>query len=63
MTTPPVTTDTFRADHILYTIGHSNHSLEKFLELLQLHKITIIADIRSVPQSRFSPQFNQKNLQ
>jgi uncharacterized protein (DUF488 family) len=49
-------------DSILYTIGHSNHSLEKFLELLRMHEITTVADIRSVPQSRFSPQFNQKNL-
>jgi uncharacterized protein (DUF488 family) len=48
---------------ILYTIGHSTHSLEKFLELLQMHEITTIADVRSVPQSRFSPQFNRKNLQ
>jgi len=56
MTTMSTTTNT------LYTIGHSNHSLAQFLELLRMHEITVIADIRSVPQSRFSPQFNQKNL-
>ena len=50
------------SNNILYTIGHSNHSLERFLELLRMHEITVIADIRSRPQSRFSPQFNQKNL-
>jgi hypothetical protein len=53
---------TVNIDNILYTIGHSNHSLEKFLELLLMHKITTIVDVRSIPQSRFSPQFNQKNL-
>ena len=63
MTTLPLTTGTCNADHVLYTTGHSNHSLEKFLELLRLHEIAAVADIRSVPQSRFSPQFNQKNLQ
>jgi pyruvate-formate lyase-activating enzyme len=47
---------------ILYTIGHSNHSLERFLELLRMHEITTIVDVRSVPQSRFAPHFNQKNL-
>ena len=57
-----MTTDSLVTDSILYTIGHSNHPLEKFLELLRMHEITVIADVRSVPQSRFSPQFNQKNL-
>ena len=57
MTAPVVT------DNILYTIGHSNHPLERFLELLRMHEITTIVDVRSVPQSRFAPQFNQKNLQ
>ena len=52
----------FVTDRILYTIGHSSHPLERFLELLRLHDITTIADVRSVPQSRFAPQFNQKNL-
>ena len=47
---------------ILYTIGHSNHSLERFFELLRMHDIATVADVRSVPQSRFAPQFNQKNL-
>jgi uncharacterized protein (DUF488 family) len=51
-----------KSERILYTIGHSNHSLEKFLELLRMHEIITVADVRSVPQSRFSPQFNQKNL-
>jgi uncharacterized protein (DUF488 family) len=55
--------DSHTTDNILYTIGHSNHPLERFLELLRLYEITVVADVRSVPQSRFSPQFNQKNLQ
>ena len=31
--------------------------------MLRMHDITAIVDVRSIPQSRFSPQFNQKNIQ
>ncbi|QDU87474.1 hypothetical protein Pla175_08360 [Pirellulimonas nuda] len=37
--------------HVL-TIGHSRHSMERFLELLQAHQVTAIADVRSTPHSR-----------
>jgi uncharacterized protein (DUF488 family) len=47
----------------LYTIGHSNHDLERFLHLLKLHAITAIADVRSSPYSKFNPQFNREVLQ
>jgi len=46
----------------LFTIGHSNHSIDVFLELLQKHQITALADVRSHPYSRYSPHFNQDNL-
>jgi uncharacterized protein (DUF488 family) len=42
----------------LFSIGHSNHSIEKFLQLLKLHDIEALVDVRSVPYSRFSPQFS-----
>lgn len=45
-----------------YTIGHSNHPIEKFLALLTRHGITCVGDVRSIPSSRFCPQFNGKNL-
>jgi uncharacterized protein (DUF488 family) len=47
---------------IVYTIGHSNHPIERFLALLQQHEITAIADVRSTPYSRRNPQFNSKSL-
>ena len=47
----------------LFTIGHSTHSLEKFLELLQQHRIEAVADVRSSPFSQFNPQFNREPLQ
>lgn len=47
----------------LYTIGHSTHPVENFIELLQRHAITAVADVRSSPYSRFNPQYNRENLQ
>ncbi|WP_295542556.1 DUF488 family protein [uncultured Thiohalocapsa sp.] len=48
---------------MLYTIGHSAHTLEAFLELLQRHAIGAIADVRSQPVSPRHPQFNREPLQ
>jgi uncharacterized protein (DUF488 family) len=47
----------------LFTIGHSTHTIERLIELLSLHRIGAVADVRSVPYSRFSPQFNKEQLQ
>lgn len=44
------------------TIGHSNHPIERFLDLLRAHNVTVIADVRSHPYSRFNPQFSSKQL-
>ena len=44
------------------TVGHSNHPLETFVSLLRQHGVTALADVRSVPYSRFNPQFNRKAL-
>lgn len=49
--------------HILYTIGHSTHSLGEFLAMLQSFGIKILIDIRSLPGSRKFPQFDKENLQ
>lgn len=46
----------------LYTIGHSNHSLERFLQLLQSYHVDCVVDVRSVPASNYNPQFNQEAL-
>ncbi len=48
---------------IVYTIGHSNHSAELFLSLLNRASIDAIADVRSNPYSRRNPQFNRETLQ
>lgn len=48
--------------NIIFTIGHSTHSIEKFIELLKLHEINAIADVRSSPFSKMNPQFNREEL-
>src|SRR5271168_1164248 len=47
---------------IVFTIGHSNHSPEHFLALLQRHSITALCDVRSHPYSLRNPQFNREEL-
>jgi uncharacterized protein (DUF488 family) len=47
----------------LFTVGHSNHSLERFIWLLKAHQIDVIADVRSHPYSQFTPHFNRGCLQ
>ncbi len=51
------------SDELVFTVGHSTHSLEHFVELLQSVPITAIADVRSSPYSRFNPQFNRETLE
>jgi uncharacterized protein (DUF488 family) len=46
----------------LYTIGHSTHSLDRFLGLLARHGIEALADIRRYPGSRKYPHFNRDSL-
>jgi uncharacterized protein (DUF488 family) len=47
----------------VFTIGHSNHPIARFLQLLKDNGIACLADVRSVPYSRHNPQFNRENLQ
>lgn len=50
------------ATKTIYTIGHSNHPSEKFIELLKQHAIGCLVDVRSQPYSRYNPQFNREAL-
>jgi uncharacterized protein (DUF488 family) len=42
---------------VISTIGHSTRSWEAFLLLLEAHRITHLADVRTVPRSRRHPHF------
>jgi hypothetical protein len=46
----------------IFTVGHSNVSIENFLALLRAYDIECLADIRTVPRSRHNPQFNSDAL-
>ncbi|MBI1775232.1 MAG: DUF488 domain-containing protein [Proteobacteria bacterium] len=46
----------------VFTIGHSNHSWEAFLDLVNRHAIEMIVDVRSVPSSRRYPWFARDAL-
>jgi uncharacterized protein (DUF488 family) len=48
---------------LLYTIGHSAHPIQKFIGLLHAYNIQQLVDVRSVPASRFHPQYNKAALQ
>jgi len=47
----------------IFTIGHSNHSAEKFVSLLKRHGIELVVDIRSQPYSRHAPHFSARDLE
>jgi uncharacterized protein (DUF488 family) len=47
---------------VLYTVGHSVHPIDHFIAILKKNRIDAIADVRSSPYSRFTPQFNRELL-
>jgi len=47
----------------IWTIGHSTRTLEELIGILQAHKITALADVRSFPASRRYPHFDRANLE
>lgn len=50
------------ATSIVWTIGHSTHKIEMFLDLLHSQSIQCLADVRRFPGSRRHPQFGQDSL-
>ena len=47
---------------IVLTIGHSTRTIGEFTGLLQAHGATCVVDVRTVPGSRYNPQFNKASL-
>jgi uncharacterized protein (DUF488 family) len=50
-------------DRHLHTIGHSTRSLEELVSLLHTFRIDCLADVRTIPRSRHTPQFNHEALE
>jgi uncharacterized protein (DUF488 family) len=46
----------------LFTIGHSTREIDAFIALLTESGVTAVADLRSSPYSKHSPQFNADTL-
>lgn len=46
----------------VFTIGHSNHAPDAFVKLLVRHAVDAVADVRSAPYSRYTPDFNHDAL-
>jgi uncharacterized protein (DUF488 family) len=47
---------------IIYTVGHSTHQLDYFLELLKTYSVNCLIDVRSLAASTYNPQYNKEPL-
>ena len=54
--------DNVKTTHPILTIGHSNHPVELVLDLLHLHQIAAVIDVRTTSCSRYVPRFNRNNI-
>jgi len=45
-----------------FTVGHSNRTIEEFIDILRRGKIGVVADVRRLPGSRACPQFDSERL-
>lgn len=46
----------------IFTIGYSTHPINAFIELLKAHDIKMVIDIRTIPKSGHSPEYNKEEL-
>jgi uncharacterized protein (DUF488 family) len=46
----------------VWTIGHSTRSVEELVLILKSYGIEEVVDVRTVPRSRWNPQFNKDEL-
>lgn len=47
----------------VYTLGHSNYTLERLAEMLRYFNINCVVDIRGTPYSKYNIQFDKEKLQ
>jgi len=50
-------------ENVIWTIGHSTHTLEEFIIILKSFNIQLVVDIRSLPGSKRYPHFNREFLE
>ena len=46
----------------IWTIGHSTRPIDEFIDRLRAHEIRLLVDVRTIPRSRYNPQFNTDRL-
>lgn len=46
----------------LWTLGHSTRPIDEFIGLLRAYQISLLIDVRTIPRSRYNPQFNTDTL-
>ena len=49
-------------ERTVYTIGHSTHSDDAFVKMLQSYGIEAVVDVRKISKSRHNPQFGEEEL-
>ncbi len=49
-------------DKILLSIGHSQHTVDFFIRLLEEHNVNYILGVRSTPYSQFASEYNRENI-
>ena len=46
----------------IYTIGHSNYTMEKLIDMLEYYNINCVVDIRGTPYSKYNIQFDKETI-
>lgn len=46
----------------IFTIGHSNRTIQEFIQILEAYKLKLVIDIRTIRKSRHNPQFGEDRL-
>ena len=61
--TTPTMTNNMSSCLAVWTVGHSNHELDEFAQLVSSEQIEFLVDVRSFPYSRYTPHFNRDELE
>ena len=46
----------------IYTIGHSNYTTERLIDMLEYYNINCVVDIRGTPYSKYNIQFDKETI-
>ena len=46
----------------IYTIGHSNYTMERLIDILEYYNINCVVDIRGTPYSKYNIQFDKEAI-